>query len=111
MQIKTTVHNAFIKIMQNTTALTNLLIAEENALEKSHPEQFRVLVEFIDELIQNDFNRLLSILYRVDISEQKLKRKLAENKETTVRSAEIIAQLLLDREAEKIRSRAKYKQG
>ncbi|SFB71715.1 hypothetical protein [Kaistella jeonii] len=99
--------------MENNKALINVvtnLQIEENTGDKSSANQFEVLVAFIDDLIRNDFNRLLSILYRVDISEQKLKRKLAENKETTVRSAEIIAQLLLDREEEKIISRAKYKQ-
>ena len=95
--------------MENNKALINV-ITNLQIEEKSNAEQFEVLVAFIDDLIRNDFNRLLSILYRVDISEQKLKMKLAENKKTTVRSAEIIAQLLLDREEEKIISRAKYKQ-
>ncbi|QOW09206.1 hypothetical protein Q73A0000_01955 [Kaistella flava (ex Peng et al. 2021)] len=99
--------------MENNKALiavVNNLQIEDHSGEKSDAEQFEVLVSFIDDLIRNDFNRLLSILYRVDISEQKLKQKLAENKETTVRSAEIIAQLLIDREEEKIISRAKYRQ-
>ncbi|MBF8456162.1 hypothetical protein IV494_03115 [Kaistella sp. G5-32] len=95
--------------MENNKALINV-ITNLQIEEKSNTKQFEALVAFIDDLIRNDFNRLLSILYRVDISEQKLKIKLAENKETAVRSAEIIAQLLLDREEEKIKSRAKYKQ-
>lgn len=98
--------------MENNQALQavvqNLQI-EENTAAKSTQEQFELLVNFIDNLIQTDFNRLLHILYRVDISEQKLKTKLAENKETTVRSAEVIAQLLIEREEEKIISRAKYR--
>ena len=99
--------------MQNNQALStvikNLHIEEENDLEKSQSENFQILVNFIDDLIQNDFNRLVSILYRVDISEQKLKLKLAENKDSNVRSAEIIANLLIEREQEKIRSREKYR--
>lgn len=95
--------------MENNKALINV-VNNLQIEEKSNTKQFEALVTFIDDLIRNDFNRLLSILYRVDISEQKLKMKLAENKKTTVRSAEIIAQLLLDREEEKIKSRAKYKQ-
>lgn len=99
--------------MQNNQALStiikNLHIEEENDLEKSQSENFQILVNFIDDLIQNDFNRLVSILYRVDISEQKLKLKLAENKDSNIRSAEIIANLLIEREQEKIRSREKYR--
>ena len=99
--------------MENDEALnsvvTHLQLVKEIGDEKSNAEQFEILVTFIDDLIRNDFNRLLSILYRVDISEEKLKRKLADHKGTEVRSAEIIAQLLIDREAEKIISRAKYR--
>ena len=98
--------------MKNSKALiaviSKLEIEERNSVEKSAAEHLQMLVNFIDELIRNDFNRLLSILYRVDISEEKLKRKLAENKDNNVQSAEIIANLLIDREAEKIISREKY---
>lgn len=94
--------NALIKV------INNLQIEEENSRDQSFEDQFEVLVKFIDDLIQKDFNRLLTILYRVDISEEKLKTKLAENKEMKIQSAEVIAQLLIEREQEKIASRAKY---
>ena len=100
--------------MENNKALINIITnlqitEEETALEKSNREQFKVVVDFIDDLIQNDFNRLLSILYRVDISEEKLKLKLAEHKNRNIPSAEIIANLLIEREEEKIKSREKYR--
>ena len=90
-----------------TTIITNLQIRNESLSEKSNTDQFQLLVNFIDDLIQNDLNRLWSIMYRVDISEEKLKQMLAENKNTEVQSAEIIANLLIEREEEKIKSRAK----
>ena len=90
-----------------TTVIANLQIRNESEYEKLNTEQFQLLVNFIDDLIQNDFNGLLRILYRVDISEEKLKQMLAENKNTEVQSAEIIANLLIEREEEKIKSRAK----
>lgn len=92
------------------SVLNKLQLEEGNAFGKSSKEQFEILVNFIDDLIRNDFHRLLSILYRVDISEEKLRTKLAENKENKVRSAEMIAQLFIEREEEKILSRAKYRQ-
>ena len=100
--------------MENNNALNavviNLQITEETGDSKSSSEQFEALVKFIDQLIQNDFNRLLNILYRVDVSEEKLKVRLAQNKGSNFQSAEIIAHLLIEREQEKIVSRAKYKQ-
>lgn len=103
----------FLNSMQKNTALstilTNLQIEEKTTAKNSSEEQFQLVVDFIDHLIQNDFNRLLTILYRVDISEQKLKAALAQNKDTNINSAFIIANLLLEREEEKIRSRAKYR--
>ncbi|WP_313503249.1 hypothetical protein [Kaistella carnis] len=89
--------------------VNNLQITNKNTGSETDEKQFELLVEFIDDLIRNDFNRLLSILYRVDISEEKLKLKLAQNKETQVPSAEIIAHLLIDRAAEKMVSRKRYR--
>lgn len=89
--------------------VNNLQITNKKTGSETSEKQFELLVEFIDDLIRNDFNRLLSILYRVDISEEKLKLKLAQNKATPVPSAEIIAQLLIDREVEKMVSREKYR--
>ena len=90
------------------TVVNNLEVSTENLNEKSYETQFEMLTQFIDHLIQTDFNRLLSILYRVDISEEKLKSKLAESRDQQF-SSQIIAQMLIDREVEKIASRVKYK--
>ena len=98
--------------MQNNKALTTViknLQIEDSVAAQSGADQFEVLVEFIDDLIQNDFSRLLRILYRIDISEAKLKQKLNENKDVNVRSAKLIANLVIEREVEKIKSREKYR--
>ena len=98
--------------MENNSALTTViqnLQIEDAAVEQSGTAQFKVLVAFLDELIRNDFNRLLSLLYRVDISEEKLKRSLADHQGSNIPSAELIAKLMVEREAEKIRSREKYR--
>lgn len=100
--------------MENESALSNIVdhldLSTGNLPIKSYETQFELLCDFVDSLIQNDFNRLLSILYRVDISEEKLKLKLSENKDLQM-SSRIIAQMLIDRELEKIASRAKYRKG
>ena len=67
----------------------------------------QVLVEKINDLINNDFQKLVSILYRMDVSEIKLKQLLNENPGTN--AALIIADLMIERQAEKIRSRQQFK--
>ena len=63
------------------------------------------LVRFISDLINHDFPRLVQLLYRVDINEQKLKRVLKENSETD--AAELITDLVISRQQEKRLSREK----
>ena len=66
----------------------------------------QLLAEKINELINNDFQKLVSILYRMDISEIKLKQLLNENPGTN--AAQIISDLMIERQAEKIRSRQRF---
>jgi hypothetical protein len=63
------------------------------------------LVEIVDHLIAKDFNRLLNALYRIDVSEEKLKSVLAKRPENT---SLIIAQMVLERELQKVASRKKH---
>ena len=65
------------------------------------------LIEGINHLIGQDFNKLVHILYRVDVSEKKLRQILAESPQTD--AAILIADLLIQRQLEKIRSRAKFR--
>ena len=61
----------------------------------------------INLLLKNDFNRLIYLLYRVDISEEKLRYLLANNKDAMVES--IIAKMMIERQSEKIESRRRYR--
>jgi hypothetical protein len=67
----------------------------------------QMVIQRINELIVNDFQKLVSILYRVDVSETKLKVLLKENATTDV--AVIITELLIERQLQKIRSRRENK--
>ena len=64
------------------------------------------LAAFIHELINHDFEKLVSILYRLDISEQKLKILLAEK--TGTDAGLLIAEAIVERQMEKMISRKKY---
>lgn len=67
----------------------------------------QMVIQKINDLIQNDFQRLVSILYTIDVSEKKLKQLLKEN--TSTDAAVIITELMIERQLQKIRSRQEYK--
>src|SRR5687768_29812 len=66
-------------------------------------EKLKSLAARINDLLNHDFQKLISILYRMDISESKLRRLLEENK--TMDAGLIIANLMIEREVQKIQSR------
>ncbi len=70
--------------------------------------KFEDLVCYLDALIRDDFNRLLAILYRVDVAEEKVRTRLAEDNGNHS-AGYVIACLLVERELEKIAIRARYK--
>ena len=66
-----------------------------------------MLATYINELILNDFEKLVFILYRIDINEKAIKQLL--QKATTVSAGETIADAIIARETEKIALRKKRK--
>ena len=64
------------------------------------------LIVFINDLIQNNFQRLVAILYKVDVDENKLKRILKED--VGKDAADIIARLIIEREIQKIETRKQF---
>ena len=65
------------------------------------------LVFFVNHLLLNDFNRLVQFLYRIDINEEKLKALLRDNPQTD--AAELIADLVIERQTEKNVSKSTFK--
>lgn len=75
-----------------------------------HPDKLDFINHFalkINELITQDFDQLIRILYRLDISEQKLRDTLKKYEHDD--AGYIIAQLIIERELQKMDSRKKYK--
>jgi hypothetical protein len=62
-----------------------------------------VLAQRINELIKNDMGRLISVLYRIDVDEKKIREMLRENQGTD--AGLIIAYLVIDRQKQKIKTR------
>jgi hypothetical protein len=73
----------------------------------SFDELRAALATFIHPLITGNFNKLVRILYRLDINEGKLKQLLADH--PAADAGIIIADLILERQAEKQRSREQYR--
>jgi hypothetical protein len=65
------------------------------------------LIFYINHLLLHDFDKLVQILYRVDVSENKLKEVVQKNPGTD--AAIIIADLLMQRQEEKIKTKEAFK--
>ena len=74
---------------------------------RSIDELKRFLTPYINDLINKDFNKLINILYRIDVDEKKLKTFLNNNQNTD--AAAIISDMIIDRQIQKIRSRSEFK--
>ncbi|GEO09399.1 hypothetical protein [Segetibacter aerophilus] len=73
----------------------------------SYQQLQRELAERLNYLITHDFSLVVSILYRLDISEKKLKQLLAQTREAT--AGDIIAELIVERQLQKIETRKAFK--
>ncbi|MEN9684292.1 MAG: hypothetical protein RLZZ28_78 [Bacteroidota bacterium] len=81
---------------------------EEQPLLKLEELSFEQMAAFINQLIESDFSRLVQILYRLDVSETKLKSVLLEH--PTGDAGNLIAQLILERIASREKTRQLFKQ-
>jgi hypothetical protein len=64
------------------------------------------LAVYINKLIADDFNKLVNLLYRIDVSESLLKTTLKQNPEAD--AGMIIASLVIERQLQKLSSRKSY---
>lgn len=97
--------------MEKETDAALQMVASEIGLplkQKGYKEWKNQLAEKINSLLIGDFDKLISILYRMDVSESKLKQLL---KESPARDAAmIIADLMIERQVQKIKSRQQFSQ-
>lgn len=74
----------------------------------SMAELEKILAEKLEILVERDFQQFVLLLYQVDVPEQKVKDILAAQNYPDVFLS--IARLIISRQAEKIKSREKYRQ-
>lgn len=64
------------------------------------------LIEAFAYLLDNDISKMMNILYRTDVDEEKLKQLLISNADLP--SAAVIADVYISRQKEKVETRKKY---
>lgn len=85
---------------------TQIATATEIQLRQDE-DFFNDLSALLNKMINENFEQLIALLYRIDVSEKKLKNILATDK--SVLSGKILAQLIIERQLEKLEARKKYK--
>ncbi|HEX7845083.1 MAG TPA: hypothetical protein VF476_04725 [Chitinophagaceae bacterium] len=73
---------------------------------KSYEDGRQALANRVNELLNADFDKLVSILYRMDVDENKLKGFIEKNPNTD--AGLIIADLIIERQIQKIESRKNF---
>ena len=93
--------NELIQLLNNELAID---IAEKRTVAEIKEQ----LAEYINHLIKKDFDKLITYLYRIDVSEEKLKTLLQQQPDED--AGNIIASLIIDRQLQKIETRKKFSQ-
>ena len=84
-----------------------LQLLEEKQVAFNSFEEFRkFIIQKINDWILNDFEHLLYLLYRIDVHEDKVRKLMQEHKGEN--ASEIIADLIIDRQRQKIETRKMF---
>ena len=73
---------------------------------KSIDELKIALARYINDLINHDFDKLLRLLYKVDVSEKILRANLRQQEKD---AGVVIAEMVIDRQLQKIETRQQFK--
>jgi hypothetical protein len=88
-------------------SLPEKILAVSNLIDQKNDEKLREkLIFLINELIKKDFDVLVQLLYRIDVYEKKIRLYLSKNRQED--SAAILADLIIERQLEKMESRKKF---
>jgi uncharacterized protein YwgA len=94
-----------------TTINKDLIPALNNSLELTLPDNIQLeelkqkLALHINHLINHNFEKLVSLLYRIDVNENKIRQLLKQKRGKN--AAGLIADLIIERQLQKIESRRK----
>jgi len=92
-----------LKVLEMTSKDVGLSLSASVILTED--DLLKELTRAIEYLIDKDFEKLMQILYRIDVSETKVKQAFGLEQDV----AEQIAKLIMEREQQKVVTRARYK--
>jgi len=93
--------------MSDTTSLTKIISKDFEVSENLTENQLReALVKTFEYLVEDNFQKLLQILYKTDVDQYKLKELLANSEGKS--TAEIIADAYVERQKQKVETWKKY---
>lgn len=85
------------------------ILQARSEVELRGQQLFDELATYVNGLIQTDFEQLVRILYRMDVSEPKLKQLLKEHPEDD--AGKLIASMMIERQVQKIQTRKMFEKG
>ena len=95
--------------MENENLL-KIYLQQELLIEPKNNFTINELIEklagHINNLINNNFQELVGLLYRIDVNENNLRKVLHENMDED--AGKVIAQLVIERQLQKIKSRQQF---
>jgi hypothetical protein len=92
---------------QDIIPLLNKELSLEFSEKLAMDELEQQLTDHINHLINTDFEKLIYYLYRIDVNESKMKQLLQQ--QGGENAAQLIARLIIDRQLQKIKSRAEHR--
>ena len=95
-------------ILTSTTNHLQKVFEVDNLPSKDLEALHYKLAHVVQQLLQSDFNRLLHILYRIDVEEHKVKEAMVAEEPEII--AERISRLIIKRELQKAETRFRYSQ-
>ncbi|MGN6340582.1 MAG: hypothetical protein ACTHML_06465 [Ginsengibacter sp.] len=89
------------------TNISEEIISLSGSLQPANNDHIREqIIALVNTLINKDFHSLLQLLYQIDVSENKIRSCLQND--TDKLSAVIIADLIIERQLQKIKSRKAF---
>lgn len=87
-----------------------IVIADQPAPQndQNYEQLKKKLADYLNDLLVSDYNKLISILYRIDIAQEKAVAELAKNAENES-PGKTLARLIIERQLQKIETRRKYR--
>lgn len=87
-----------------------IVVADSPVMLKdaSYEQLENELAKYLNNLMVTDFNKLVTILYRIDIAQEKAVLELTKNAEKES-AGDTLARLIIERQLEKVITRWKYR--